>query len=272
MYSRNKFLFFIFIFLFLVLTIFSITKGVQQKQTAWYDKASLFLISPFQVSFRYLGEKILYSYYRYKFLLDAEEKIQSINKTNMMLKYELNKLYELKYENTRLRRLLNFRKQASYKMIPAQIIAVDVNPNFKSVRINRGIKHGIEIGEAVVNYEGIVGRVIKVYNDYSDIILLIDNNFIVDAFVQRIRARGVLYGTNTSLADLKYIHRFENIKNGDTIVSSGFDGVFPKGLLIGKVKDILVNNTSISQKIKVMPIVSFKKLEEVFVIDKTQGL
>ena len=267
MHSRPKFLVIFFIFLFIILSVFSITRGIQQKKMLWYDSVSLFLIAPFQVSFRYIGEKVLFAYYRYSFLLDAEDKIKSINKTNMMLKHELNNLYELKYENTRLRRLLNFKKHASFNMIPAQVIAVDVNTNFKSIRINRGTFDGVKLGEPVVNYEGVVGRVFKVFKKYSDIILLIDNNFVIDTFVQRSRARGIIYGSNIDTLDLKYINRFEDVKLKDVVVSSGFDGVFPKGILVGKIIDIDEQNRTISQKITVKPFASLKKLEEVFVID-----
>ena len=264
MYNKNFFSF-VFLGLFIILSIVSINRGIREQTPRWYDRAVLFVIAPFQRAFRYMGESILYKYYRYSFLLNAEDNIRKVNKTNMLLQHELSNLYELKYENTRLRRMLNFKKQKSFAMVPAQIVAVDVTPNFKSIRINRGSDNNVKLGEPVVNYEGIVGKILKVYPKYSDVILLLDNHFVVDAFVQRSRARGVIYGADSRLVDMKYVHRFEDVKKGDFVVSSGYDGVFPKGLLVGIVDSVILTN-DISQKIKVKPVVSFKKLEEVFVI------
>jgi rod shape-determining protein MreC len=88
----------------------------------------------------------------------------------------------------------------------------------------------------------------------------------VDALVQRTRTRGVVEGTSAARCVLNYLPRQEDVRAGDTIISSGFDGIFPKGLSIGYVSKIIRRNTGLFQEIEVVPFVDFNRIEEVMVI------
>jgi rod shape-determining protein MreC len=96
--------------------------------------------------------------------------------------------------------------------------------------------------------------------------LIIDRNCAVDAIVQRSRARGVIKGESTDKCRLDYVLHKYDVRKGDTVVSSGLDGVYPKGLLIGQVSDISNNTANIFQEVTITPFIDFEKLEEVLVV------
>ena len=123
-----------------------------------------------------------------------------------------------------------------------------------------------------VTHEGIVGKVLRTTPHYSDIITILDNLSSIDAIVQRSRARGIVEGQTDSSCILKYVLRTDDIETGDVIISSGLDGVYPKGLMLGRVNKVSKKSYGITQDVEVRPSVDFSRLEEVLVIlkqDKT---
>ena len=178
---------------------------------------------------------------------------------------------ELKLANVRLRGLLNFQTTMTDKVLPAEVVGKDPSPWFKTIIIDKGQDYGIEKGMAVVIPEGVAGQVTDVLPHYSKVLLIIDNNSAVDALVQRARARGIIKGgaAEGGAADrclFKYVLRKHDIVVGDTVVASGLDGVFPKGLAIGHVSSVVKPSSGIFQEVTVTPYVDFEKLEEVLIV------
>jgi len=199
--------------------------------------------------------------------------LASVAKENDQLKRALgqateknNQLNEIALSNIRLRNLLNFKKTLSVRVLSAEVIAKDPSPWFKSIIIDKGKEGGIKKGLPVVIAEGIVGQVIEVSRKNSKVLLVIDQNSAVDALVQRTRSRGVVKGESTEKCQLKYVLRKHDVKVGDTVISSGLDGVFPKGLRIGRVSSVHRPNSGIFQAVAISPYVDFEKLEEVLII------
>ena len=91
---------------------------------------------------------------------------------------------------------------------------------------------------AVINPDGVVGRILKAADSFSVVLLLIDQNFALDALVQRTRSRGVVEGTGHDLCKMKYVLQSEDVRSGDIIIVSGLEGVFPKGTVVGKIKSL----------------------------------
>ncbi|OQY59957.1 MAG: hypothetical protein B6245_03935 [Desulfobacteraceae bacterium 4572_88] len=118
----------------------------------------------------------------------------------------------------------------------------------------------------VVIPEGVVGLVTDISTHYSKVLLLVDQNSAVDALVQRTRARGIIKGGTAGRCLFKYVLRKHDIVESDIVVSSGLDGVFPKGLRVGTVSNVTRRNSGIFQEVTVIPYVDFEKLEEVLVI------
>lgn len=180
---------------------------------------------------------------------------------------ERNNMYkELKLSNIRLRSLLDFQKTITNKIIAAEVIGKDPSPWFKTIMINKGKDDGVKKGSAVVIPEGIVGQVAEVSLHNSRVLLIIDPNSAVDALVQRSRARGIIKGGFSDQCVFKYVLRKKGVVVGDTVVSSGLDGVFLKGFRVGQVSGVVKPNSGIFQEVTVTPCVDFEKLEEVLIV------
>jgi len=108
--------------------------------------------------------------------------------------------------------------------------------------------------------------VVDVSSRYSKVMLIIDRNSSVDALVQRTRARGIIKGEASGHCLFKYVLRKDDVRAGDKIVASGLDGVFPKGLPVGDVKEVIRRTSGVFQEVRVVPYIDFEKLEEVLVI------
>jgi len=102
--------------------------------------------------------------------------------------------------------------------------------------------------------------------DYAKVLLLTDRSSAIDALVQRTRTRGIVEGEAQAYCQFKYVVRKAEISLGDTVVSSGLDGVFPKGLRVGSVIEIAKGPSGIFQGVSIRPFVDFERLEEVLVI------
>ena len=152
------------------------------------------------------------------------------------------------------------------RVVAAEVIGKDPSAWFKTVIIDKGKADGLQKGLPVVLPRGIAGQVIEVSDHYSKVMLIIDRNSAVDALVQRSRARGIIKGASADKCRFEFVLRKNDVQLGDTVVASGFDGVYPKGLRIGQISDLSERNSDIFYEITVTPFVDYEKLEEVLVI------
>ncbi len=231
-----------------------------------YGRLSIFIMAPFQ-------DAISNSLKFLESIWDNYFNLISVAKENKMLKKELgnaiernNFCYEAELSNIRLRHLLNFKKTLTDEVIAAEVIGKDPSAWFQTIIIDKGNADGILRGLPVVVPDGIAGQVTDVAEHYSKVLLITDGNSAVDTLVQRTRARGLLQGGRSGLCILKYVLRKEDVIPRDTVVTSGLDGVFPKGLRIGYVSKVIKRNSGLFQEVDVTPYVDFEKLEEVMVI------
>jgi rod shape-determining protein MreC len=124
---------------------------------------------------------------------------------------------------------------------------------------------------AVMNAEGVVGRILRVDEHTSDVVTLLDPLSAIDAYIMRSRARGIVEGLTDSLCQLKFALRVDDIQPGDLLLSSGLGGNFPKGVPVGTIIKVTRKSFGITQKVEVKPSVDFSKLEEVLVVTKTDA-
>ncbi|UCG21122.1 MAG: rod shape-determining protein MreC [Deltaproteobacteria bacterium] len=202
----------------------------------------------------------------YFYLVGLEKENQVLKRELQELKLEVNRYREAHLANERLRALLNFKKSIATPLLPAQLVAFDPAGWFQTILIDKGRNDGVVRDMAVVSAEGLVGRVIGVSNHHAKVLLILDGNSAVDAYIQRSRARGVLVGLGLELCLLKYVQRNEDVQVGDQVISSGMGGVFPKGLLVGTVKEVVRGSSGLFQRVEVEPAVNFGRLEEVLVV------
>jgi rod shape-determining protein MreC len=202
----------------------------------------------------------------YFYLVGLEKENQALKRELQGLKLQMNRYREAELANERLRALLNFKKSIATPLLPAQLVAFDPSGWFQTVLIDKGRDDGVLLDMAVVSAEGLVGRVIGVGKHHAKVLLILDGNSAVDAYIQSSRARGVLVGLGRELCLLKYVQRNEEVKVGDKVVSSGMGGVFPKGLLVGTVQEVVRGSSGLFQRVEVEPAVNFSRLEEVMIV------
>ena len=203
---------------------------------------------------------------KYVFLVTTEEENSLLRKKVKMLGQENVSLRESAVTNKRLCKLLDFKKASPLDLVAAKVVGADASLHFRSVIVDKGERDGIKKDMAVINPEGVVGRILKVADSFSVVLLLIDQNFALDALVQRSRSRGVVEGAGNDLCRMKYVLQSEDVRSGDIIVVSGLEGVFPKGTIVGKIKSLKQSKSSLLFDVLVTPAVEFGKLEEVFLV------
>jgi rod shape-determining protein MreC len=166
----------------------------------------------------------------------------------------------------RFQKLAGFRAQREIPMVPANVIHQDLSPWFQSLIIDQGAAAGIRPGMPVITDSGVVGLVSGTTPGASKVLLVVDPQSRVDAYVERTRARGTVRGTSGHDCDFEYVLRHENIEEGDLLLTSGMGTVYPKGLVVGRVASVDRKTSGLFLGAKITPAVDFSRLEEVFVI------
>jgi rod shape-determining protein MreC len=164
-----------------------------------------------------------------------------------------------------LESLLGVQQQLQVRTTAAGVIGAGASPDFRTATINKGAGDGLKANMAVVAPTGVVGRIVTVAPRASKVQLLVDRNAGAGALVERSRAQGVVLGAGEDLLRMEYVSAVADVKAGDTIVTSGIDGIYPKGFVIGKVETV-VKGYGFYKIIRVRPSVDFNRLEEVLVV------
>ncbi len=195
---------------------------------------------------------------------EYKKKSQEVN----LLKARLIGLEEVIKENTRLEKLLEFKRRLIYSSIGANVIGRDPSRWNASIIIDKGSRDGVAVGQPVVNESGVVGKIAEVSETKSKIITVIDPQFSAAIMVQRSRESGVVSGTLKGICRLKFINETADILVGDQIITSKLSSAFPDSLMIGEVIEVDKGTRNSAKECLVKPIVSFSQLEEVLIILK----
>jgi len=168
-------------------------------------------------------------------------------------------------ENSRLRRLLAFDASLPYQTLGAHVVGR--TPDFLSgtIYLDRGSLAGVRADQPVVSDGGIVGRTVLVTRNSCQVQLITNADASVGVMVERTRVPGVARGTENVLLDLNYISNTEEVNVGDALVTSGLDGIFPKGLPVGKVVVSQKGKTGF-RTIRVEPSADIIRIEEVLIL------
>lgn len=182
------------------------------------------------------------------------------------LEAERSRLLEEESTNKRLRELMDFRAEWAPKAKVASVIGSSASAWFQTLILNKGKADGIEKGMAVMSTLGVVGQVVSVNARNAKVLLITDSHSGVDAMGQRSRARGIVTGSIETGPIMKYVKRSDDLQEGDRLVTSGLDGVFPKGLSVGTVSKVNKKNFGLFQYVEVNLAVDPRRLEEVLVV------
>ena len=240
---------------------------------ARYDKSNLFFesivvwfFSPIQNLFTSATDSISDVFDHYLFLVEVSKEndrlllgLNRLSKKNNEL-LERNKLLE------RSANLTEFIGEDERPFVVAKVIGYDATQWSKVVFINRGTDHKVEKNLSVVTDAGVVGHVIHASFKSSKVLLITDSRSAIDSLFQETRKSGITVGTGEDICEMKFVLISAKVSIGDKVISSGLGGVFPKGLMVGTVVDIVKQDHELFHDIMVFPSVDFSNMEEVLVL------
>ncbi|MDD3839616.1 MAG: rod shape-determining protein MreC [Clostridia bacterium] len=178
----------------------------------------------------------------------------------------------LEQENKRLRELLEFKDDnKSHPVAAARVVGKNPGNWFNVFVINKGTNDGIDVDMAVVNKDGLVGRVVEAGNDFSKVLTIIDARSSVSGVIERTRDNGVVRGNNfldagDGLCKMVYLPIESDIVVGDKVITSGIGGIIPKGIVIGEIQEIVKEQDELLKYAILKPEVDFLRIEEVLVV------
>lgn len=199
-------------------------------------------------------------------LIGIKKQNEGLKQQLAELNAQLGAMTELKLENERLNQLLGFKQATKMKLLAARVIGRDLLPDHNTITVDRGLAHGVQKNMAALTIGGVVGYVFRVDSASSQILLLTDRYAVIDAIVQRSRARGLIEGVSRSNCRLRYLKRSDDVQVGDLVVTSGLFNIFPKGFPIGSVTSIDKSRYGMTQEVEIKPAVEPLNLEELFIV------
>jgi len=185
---------------------------------------------------------------------------------------ELHAARQAANENERLKALLNFNEHSEVKNVPARVIARDPSVWFNTITINRGSSSGIAVNMPVVSGGGIVGRVITVSPWASQVMLITDEKAGAGAVVGQLGQSGALGSIRgradlgVALIEMRYVSGLEKVEVGDSVMTTGQDGIYPPGINVGRVVEVKNGTATQAHQILIQPGSQLDHLEEVAVL------
>ena len=230
------------------------------------ESAVIYLTAPGLEALHYLGRALKGVWEGYFYLV-------GLRKENALLQRRLEEYAqkEIRYQEAlqalpRLEGLLQLKKEVSQPVTGARVIAYDPSLWSRCALINQGLDRGVKRGMPVLAPGGIVGRIVETYPHYAKVMLIVDRNSGADAMVQRTRVRGILQGKGGNRCSLDFVPKSAEVQEGDLVLASGLGGIFPRGMLFGKVSAANNKTPGVFQEIEVTPAVDLAILEEVLVV------
>jgi rod shape-determining protein MreC len=190
---------------------------------------------------------------------------EQLRRENDALKLQITQLQSKAAEADRLAGLLNFRKlHMEVPMVGARVIGASAGTASQTIDIDRGERDGIKRNMGVITPDGVVGKVIESYANTAQVLLLTDKDSGVGALLAESRVQSPVGGTGDPLLFMKYVPNDDNVNNGEHVVTSGMDRIFPRDLPVGTIVDIKPGNPF--KQIRVRPAANLERLEEVIVL------
>ena len=226
----------------------------------------VWIFSPFQNLFTNTFVAISDAFSHYFFLVGVSRENERLLFEIGRLSKERNELLEKNKYFERIEKLVGNVDESARTIITAKVIGRDATQWSKMVFIDKGADHQIKENLVVMNDAGIVGHIIHVSARVSKVLLITDSRSAVDSLFQESRETGVTVGTGQDVCKMKFVPIAADVNIGDRIVSSGLGGIFPKGLMVGVVVDIVKKKRDLFQNITVAPSAGLSQMEEVVVI------
>lgn len=229
------------------------------------ERMVMTVVSPIPKLVNRVGEAGSDMYYGYLDMRREVRENRDLRSRVAQLTQENIKLRQSWGELARMRAMLSYVQQQDVRASMGRVIMFDNSGRFKSIILDRGSEHGVEINDVVLTPRGLVGRVVLVTRDLSKIQLVVDSGSSAGARNERTRRQGVIRGDGSGDLRMLYVPGLADVAPGDQIVTSGTDGIYPKGIPIGRVESATEGN-DLFKAIEVEPAVNFMSLDEVLIL------
>jgi len=208
-------------------------------------------------------------WHNYFFLRGVRAENRELKQQIDQMRLEQARLSEDAEQAHRLQKLLAFKEQTITKTMAAQVIGTSGSDLSQSIFIDKGSNEGVKPDMAVITANGIVGKVLHVYPSTAQVLMINDQTSGVGAMLEKSRLQGVLKGTPDGAVVLERVMSDEKVSTGETVLSSGGDQIFPKGLPVGTVTKVSPGH-EMFLNIQVKPAADLSRLEEVLVVTEKQ--
>lgn len=265
----------LFIVLLITLLIF-IVMGVSANRISglnWLNNIISVPLTPVQGFVSNAGQKVGGVFSFFKDIDAVKKENETLKQRVSELEKENRELSGYKDKNVELRNALNLKEQFhDYTFVGANIVAIDPGNWFNIFKIDLGKKDGVNIDFPVVtSSKGLVGRVFTSDLTSSKVLTIIDEDSAVAGWIAKtggghVIVRGDVTLKEQGLCRMDYIPLDVDVQVGDTIETSGLGGIYPKGIVIGKVKEVRKTNSEMNRYAIIEPAADFKRLEEVYVL------
>lgn len=198
----------------------------------------------------------------------ALDENEILREENIVLSSEVARSREAQIENERLRRLIGFRDTTDLDLRAARIVSKDITGQQNLLTLNAGAVDSIEVGMAVVDERGVLGKVVLVSDNYARVMPYLNTDFRIPAKVQPLQASGIVRweGERNDRLLLEHVVKTEPVKKGQLVVTSGYSGVFPPGYPIGIVDSVSAQSGRNALTIYLQPASPISNAEHAFVI------
>jgi rod shape-determining protein MreC len=269
--SRHLRVFLLFGCLLTAILILFISMAGRKEFTAPH-KFGLEVIGPFQTAISKVSNYVGGFWGKYSELLDVREENEQLRQELLQYKTANIEYREAVATNVRLQKLLELKESLPPPTLTAEIVGKDPSLWFRTFTINRGSSDGVQKGMPVVTVEGVVGQVLTSSPNYSKVLLATDPNSAIEVITQKTRVQGIVKGLGRDAFGLHYVLKSGEVVKGDYVLTSGLGGVFPKGLMVGTVSEVMKSRRGMFQTIEIEPAVDFSQLEYLIIIMKKYSL
>lgn len=257
----------------LVLSFLLMTLQVRHESgvVTFTRQALLFVVSPFIKVTSATIQGVTATWRDYVDLRALREENKRLQLETTTLKRRLEQLQDQALETQRLERLLAMRQASRAEFLTARVVGKDATNWFKTILLDRGSTDGIRRNQPVLAPDGLVGRVVEITPSSARVQLLTDPVSAVGGLIQRTRVTGIVSGNLGAGARVRYLPLMADVAVGDEVLTSGMGGVFPKGILIGRITSVERKSGALFQEATLQSAVDLSRLEEVLILTNLDG-
>jgi rod shape-determining protein MreC len=226
-------------------------------------------VTPFEKGIVWVQHSSGNLWHNYFYLRGVRQENRDLRQQIQQMEIERVRLSEDANQARRLQALLGFKEQFIAKTVAAQVIGSSGSEQSRSVYIDKGTNSGLKPDMAVITGDGVVGKILRVFQSTSQVLLVNDQTSGVGAILEKSRLQGILRGTPAGEIVLEKVMSDQPVQPGDKVLTSGGDQIFPKGLPVGTVTRIS-QGSELFLNIRVKPAADLNRLEEVLVITQQE--